>query len=162
MANTTKGSGKTKKKTSASGTAKKKQTQTTARKTTVKKSSTAKRTSGTRKNTVREPMDEGVRAEIILLSVLAVSILLMLSNFGMGGVIGQAVCDFFFGLFGVTEWAAPVLIFFWNSILHSKQTELFNCAENRGSDQLLRLFLRFYAASGVRLYERYDISGLLF
>ena len=112
MANTTKGSGKTKKKTSASGTAKKKQTQTTARKTTVKKSSTAKRTSGTRKNTVREPMDEGVRAEIILLSVLAVSILLMLSNFGMGGVIGQAVCDFFFGLFGVTEWAAPVLIFF--------------------------------------------------
>ncbi len=32
MANTTKGSGKTKKKTSASGTAKKKQTQTTARK----------------------------------------------------------------------------------------------------------------------------------
>ena len=57
-------------------------------------------------------MDEGVRAEIILLSVLAVSILLMLSNFGMGGVIGQAVCDFFFGLFGVTEWAAPVLIFF--------------------------------------------------
>ncbi len=107
-------------------------------------------------------MDEGVRAEIILLSVLAVSILLMLSNFGMGGVIGQAVCDFFFGLFGVTEWAAPVLIFSWNSILHSKQTELFNCAENRGSDQLLRLFLRFYAASGVRLYERYDISGLLF
>ena len=71
MANTTKGSGKTKKKTSASGTAKKKQTQTTARKTTVKKSSTAKRTSGTKKNTVREPMDEGVRAEIILLSVLA-------------------------------------------------------------------------------------------
>lgn len=50
----------------------------------------------------------------------------------------------------------------WNSILHSKQTELFNCAENRGSDQLFRLFLRFYAASGVRLYERYDISGLLF
>ena len=107
-------------------------------------------------------MDEGVRAEIILLSVLAVSILLMLSNFGMGGVIGQAVCDFFFGLFGVTEWAAPVLIFFGTAFLHSKQTELFNCAENWGSDQLFRLFLRFYAASGVRLYERYDISGLLF
>ena len=141
MANTTKGSGKTKKKTSASGTAKKKQTQTTARKTTAKKSSTAKRTSGTRKNTVREPMDEGVRAEIILLSVLAVSILLMLSNFGMGGAGSDLL---------------------WNGILHSKQTELFNCAENRGSDQLLRLFLRFYAASGVRLYERYDISGLLF
>ncbi len=112
MANTTKGTGKAKKKTSAAGTAKKKQTKTTARKTTTKKSSTAKRTSGAKKNTVREPMDEGVRAEIILLCVLAFSILLMLSNFGMGGVIGQAVCDFFFGLFGVTEWAAPVLIFF--------------------------------------------------
>ena len=154
MANTTKGSGKTKKKTSASGTAKKKQTQTTARKTTAKKSSTAKRTSGTRKNTVREPMDEGVRAEIILLSVLAVSILLMLSNFGMGGVLFRP-----FRRDRVGSTGSDLL---WNSILHSKQTELFNCAENRGSDQLLRLFLRFYAASGVRLYERYDISGLLF
>ena len=65
MANTTKGSGKTKKKTSASGTAKKKQTQTTARKTTAKKSSTAKRTSGTRKNTVREPMDEGALFRVL-------------------------------------------------------------------------------------------------
>ena len=107
-------------------------------------------------------MDEGVRAEIILLSVLAVSILLMLSNFGMGGVIGQAVCDFFFGLFGVTEWAAPVLIFFGTAFYIANRQNFFNCAENRGSDQLFRLFLRFYAASGVRLYERYDISGLLF
>ena len=107
-------------------------------------------------------MDEGVRAEIILLSVLAVSILLMLSNFGMGGVIGQAVCDFFFGLFRRDRVGSTGSDLLWNSILHSKQTELFNCAENRGSDQLLRLFLRFYAASGVRLYERYDISGLLF
>lgn len=57
MANTTKGSGKTK-KNFCFRNSKKKQTQTTARKTTVKKSSTAKRTSGTRKNTVREPMDE--------------------------------------------------------------------------------------------------------
>ena len=78
-------------------------------------------------------MDEGVRAEIILLSVLAVSILLMLSNFGMGGVIGQAVCDFFFGLFGVTEWAAPVLIFFGTAFYIANRQNFFNCAENRGS-----------------------------
>ena len=102
-------------------------------------------------------MDEGVRAEIILLSVLAVSILLMLSNFGMGGVIGHLFRPFRRDRVGST--GSDLL---WNSILHSKQTELFNCAENRGSDQLFRLFLRFYAASGVRLYERYDISGLLF
>ena len=106
-------------------------------------------------------MDEGVRAEIILLSVLAVSILLMLSNFGMGGVIGQAVCDFFFGLFGVTEWAAPVLIFFGTAFYIANRQNFLMCGKP-GSDQLLRLFLRFYAASGVRLYERYDISGLLF
>ena len=160
MANTTKESGKTKKKTSASGTAKKKQTQTTARKTTAKKSSTAKRTSGTRKNTVREPMDEGVRAEIILLSVLAVSILLMLSNFGRRDRTG--CLRLLFRPFRRDRVGSTGSDLLWNSILHSKQTELFNCAENRGSDQLLRLFLCFYAASGVRLYERYDISGLLF
>ncbi len=105
-------------------------------------------------------MDEGVRAEIILLSVLAVSILLMLSNFGMGGVIGQAVCDFFFGLFGVTEWAAPVLIFF-GTAFYIANRQNFLIVRKTGGDQLFRLFLRFYAASGVRLYERYDISGLL-
>ena len=173
MANTTKGSGKTKKKTSASGTAKKKQTQTTARKTTAKKSSTAKRTSGTRKNTVREPMDEGVRAEIILLSVLAVSILTASSEFetyrlypfpgsNIGLLTRQGCLRLLFRPFRRDRVGSTGSDLLWNSILHSKQTELFNCAENRGSDQLLRLFLRFYAASGVRLYERYDISGLLF
>ena len=115
MANKTTGTVKTKKKTTASGTVKKKQTRAASKKTGTKKSSMAKRASNTGKKAVREPMDEGVRAEIILLCVLAFSILLMLSNFGMGGVIGQAVCDFFFGLFGVTEWVAPVLIFFGTS-----------------------------------------------
>ena len=74
-------------------------------------------------------MDEGVRAEIILLSVLAVSILLMLSNFGMGGVIGQAVCDFFFGLFGVTEWAAPVLIFFGTAFYIANRQNFLMCGK---------------------------------
>lgn len=106
-------------------------------------------------------MDEGVRAEIILLSVLAVSILLMLSNFGMGGVIGQAVCDFFFGLFGVTEWAAPVLIFF-GTAFYIANRQNFLIVRKTGERSAASSFLRFYAASGVRLYERYDISGLLF
>ena len=76
MANKTTGTGKTKKKTTASGTVKKKQTRAALKKTGTKKSSMAKRASNTGKKAVREPMDEGVRAEIILLCVLAFSILL--------------------------------------------------------------------------------------
>ena len=141
MANTTKGSKKT--KTSASRTAKKRQTGTTARKTTAKKSSTAKRTSGTGKHAVREPMDEGVRLEIILLSVLAVSILLMLSNFGMGGVIGQAVCDFFFGLFGVMEWAAPVLLFFGTAFYIANRQNFFIVRKTGGAISCFVFFCAF-------------------
>ncbi len=50
----------------------------------------------------RNGPSDGIRVEIVLLTVLAVSILLMLSNFGVGGIVGNAVSDFFFGLFGIS------------------------------------------------------------
>lgn len=57
MANTTKGSGKTK-KNFCFRNSKKETDPNNGQKNNGEKSSTAKRTSGTRKNTVREPMDE--------------------------------------------------------------------------------------------------------
>ncbi len=40
------------------------------------------------------------RDEIIILLTLAVAILLILSNFGLGGFLGNAVSAFLFGIFG--------------------------------------------------------------
>ncbi|MGN0315489.1 MAG: DNA translocase FtsK 4TM domain-containing protein [Fusicatenibacter sp.] len=108
MANASKGSASSRKSAS--------KTKTGKSKSTAKKSTAGTRTSGVsvkKKSSAKkkEHINEGVRAEVILLAVLAISILLMLSNFGMGGFIGSAVSDFFFGIFGIAEWLFPVFLF---------------------------------------------------
>ena len=110
MANASKGSASSRKSASKTG----KNNKTGKRNTAVKSSSAApgkKKTAGKKTTAKKEHVNEGVRAEVILLAVLAVSILLMLSNFGMGGFVGSAVSDFFFGVFGISEWIFPVVLF---------------------------------------------------
>ena len=46
--------------------------------------------------------------EIFLWVLVAVSILLMLSNFGAGGIIGSCISNLFFGLFGIVTYVFPV------------------------------------------------------
>ncbi|MCM1173879.1 MAG: DNA translocase FtsK [Blautia sp.] len=58
-----------------------------------------------------EPMDTAIRNEIILIAFLAVSVFLFLCNFGIVGKIGDAVSTFMFGVFGLTAYVAPVIIF---------------------------------------------------
>ena len=53
---------------------------------------------------------ENFTSEIILWSVLAASILLFISNFGIGGTIGNAVSRFFFGIFGLIAYIFPVIL----------------------------------------------------
>lgn len=52
-----------------------------------------------------------MKDEIILLSILAVSVLLLLSNFKVGGAVGNAVNAVMFGLFGMMGYAVPVILF---------------------------------------------------
>jgi len=49
--------------------------------------------------------------EIILLLLLAVSIILFLSNFGLGGFLGNAVSGCFFGIFGMASYIFPAFLF---------------------------------------------------
>lgn len=49
--------------------------------------------------------------EITILITLALCILLVLSNFGIGGIVGEAVSSVLFGLFGYMAYALPFLIF---------------------------------------------------
>lgn len=49
--------------------------------------------------------------EITLLLALAASIILLLSNFGLGGFLGNAVSTCFFGVFGLASYLFPVLLF---------------------------------------------------
>ncbi len=48
--------------------------------------------------------------EIILWVMLAVCVLLFISNLGIGGVVGNAVSGFFFGIFGLIAYLFPILL----------------------------------------------------
>ena len=83
---------------------------------TQNKRTTSKRTGTTaRKKTApaqkRAGEDNRIRQEVILLIILALSIVLLLSNFGLGGVVGRALSAFFFGLFGLPAYIFPILLF---------------------------------------------------
>lgn len=56
--------------------------------------------------------DSRIGQEILFLVVLAFSILLFLSNFGLSADFGVMISSFFFGLFGLMEYVFPVLLFF--------------------------------------------------
>lgn len=52
-----------------------------------------------------------LKDEIIILSTLAAGILLLISNFGIGGFVGDAVSSVLFGLFGSIAYVIPILLF---------------------------------------------------
>lgn len=84
----------------------------------------AKSTKG-RKNSKSRPkkgqQNTELRGEIIILAALAVCILLVLSNFGIGGIVGEAVSSVFFGLFGFMAYLLPFILFAVTAFLVSNK-----------------------------------------
>ena len=79
------------------------------------KKSTSKRNS--RKNTAEEvefqdPFFEDSTKEIILWGSIVMCILLCISNFGIGGLVGNAVSNFLFGVFGIIQFVLPFMVAF--------------------------------------------------
>lgn len=78
------------------------------KKTTTRKSSARKNTRGKK----QPEKNSGIRQEIIILCILAISIVLLVSNFGIGGVIGNFVSACSFGILGLVSYAFPFILFF--------------------------------------------------
>jgi len=74
------------------------------------KRTTTKTNSKSRQTQKHVEEHENFTDEIILWSVLAVSILLFISNFGIGGTIGNTVSSIFFGIFGLLAYVFPVIL----------------------------------------------------
>ena len=68
--------------------------------------SASKRKKSKKKNTMESAAFQ--RDEIILWVVLAFSIILCLSNFGIGGSVGNKLSSVFFGLFGLVSYIFPI------------------------------------------------------
>lgn len=49
--------------------------------------------------------------EVVLWAVLALSIILFISNFGIAGAVGNFISSLLFGLFGLTAYIFPILLF---------------------------------------------------
>ncbi|MBU3839831.1 MAG: DNA translocase FtsK [Candidatus Ruminococcus intestinipullorum] len=76
-----------------------------ATKSTRKKQNTTKKPKKKQNNTVSQ------RDEILILIIFGVCILMLLSNFGIGGIAGNAISSILFGLIGVLAYLLPFILF---------------------------------------------------
>lgn len=70
-----------------------------------RKSKSGKRTNNNKKDT-----SVSLKKEIILLVCLLFSILLFVSNFGIGGSFSEGLSNVFFGIFGVSAYIFPIVL----------------------------------------------------
>ena len=84
------------------------------KKTTKKSAKSKKMTKQPTKNTDKK--SGFLKDEIMILILLAVCILLLLSNFGIGGFVGNAISSLMFGIFGFIAYIFPFIVFLGISI----------------------------------------------
>lgn len=113
--NTTKKKTTAKSKTNSSSGKKTKPAAVSAKR--VDTSNGKKVNSAGKKGKITEPVPEKEKTNPLILQeaalwlVLAVCILIFISYFGIGGYIGNVISDFCFGVFGLTAYIFPVLLF---------------------------------------------------
>lgn len=71
----------------------------------------SKKRKSTRQTKKKNNEQSFVRDEIIIWSALAVSILILISNFGMGGFVGGAISSFLIDVFGWAAYVIPFVLF---------------------------------------------------
>lgn len=59
--------------------------------------------------------------EIATWFMIALSIFMFLSNFGICGAVGDAFSEFFFGIFGIVQYVLPIVILFFSLLLISNK-----------------------------------------
>lgn len=72
-----------------------------------------KKTTASRKTAARRQEENAfIRDEIKVLLLFGISVLLLLSTFGIGGAAGDVVSGVLFGLFGIFAYVLPIGLFF--------------------------------------------------
>lgn len=84
-----------------------------------KKGMSVRKSSAVSEKKTETKTESQLYTEIFLWILVAVSILLMLSNFGAGGIIGSYISNLFFGLFGIVTYVFPVFLFFMTAFMIS-------------------------------------------
>lgn len=79
---------------------------------TKKTNTKSKATKKIEETDYEDPFFADSTREIVLWGSLGLCILLSISNFGIGGVAGNAVADFLFGMFGIIQYLLPFMVVF--------------------------------------------------
>ncbi len=82
-----------------------------SRKNTRKRSTTNQTKQKKPSNRKQVESQSFLKSEITILVTLAVCAFLMISNFGIGGFLGDALSGFMFGVFGILAYIVPILVF---------------------------------------------------
>lgn len=84
---------------------------------------TASRTASSRKKTTskKQGVASGFQTEIILLIILAASMILVISNLGLGGAVGERISTVCFGIMGLMAYVFPVILFVGAAFLMSNK-----------------------------------------
>lgn len=78
---------------------------------TGKRKTTGRKTRQTKKEQMAQmEKAEAFRIEVILWIIVAVSLLLFISNLGFGGAVGRMVSSFLFGVFGLIAYVLPIIL----------------------------------------------------
>ena len=129
---------------------------------TTKSKKTASSRGGTKKKPVfntkkatqskkKMPQQGFLRDEIVILIAIAISILMMLSNFGIGGFIGDMVSGVLFGFFGVTAYIVPVAFFIGVAFAVSNKGNGKPLCENCSGNRFDMSCLHVYTVDDVRI-----------
>ena len=105
----------TKRKTSG------KKTNTASKKTSSNKKTTKNTRKTTKKSTAPALINSYMLDEILIWITLAVSIILLISNFGLAGFVGDAIAGFLWNVFGVAAYVIPFILFGLVSFLVSNK-----------------------------------------
>ena len=131
--------------------------------------------SGKKKGTVKKNQENTyIREEVLILCSLAACILLMISNFGLGGMAGKMVSSVMFGIFGWMAYAVPIFLFGAVAFLSSNRGNAHAYIKVAAACFLLVLLCTFFElvtnpySAGVELAsyyyqasERHNAGGLL-
>ena len=92
----------------------------------------------------QQPVGNRFQTEILILVMFAACLILMISAFGMGGIVGNAISAVCFGIMGLCAYIFPILLFAGVTFLIVNNPLRLSSADHRG------------------LYAKYHVFGLLF
>lgn len=75
-----------------------------------RKSSNRRKTQTKKERMAEIEKEQAFRVEVTLWIVVAVALLLFISNLGFGGAVGRTVSGFLFGIFGLMAYILPILL----------------------------------------------------